>query len=186
MNEHSEMNALMSLALDGLLTPSELGALEAHLQSCPACNAEWGRWKEIDALFGSEPAVAPSAQFSSRVIAEVQAQANRRRRLTRGAWLVGGSLYVWTVAAMAVGLAALLWVLSDPMVVVVFARVLTKMLAAAGLLAKAMRLALFGLVRREVLAVVMSYACLLSATVVMWVRMVRLRDGRNMATHARA
>jgi len=186
VTKHAEITALMSLALDGMLTASEQDALEAHLRSCPECDAQWGGWKEVDALFSSEPVVAPSAGFSGRVMAEVQAVADRRRRLRRGAWLVGGSLYVWAVAAVSMVLAALLWVLSDPSVVIIFARVLGKMLGAAGLLVKAALLALSGAMQPEVVALVMSYACVVAATLVMWVRMVRHHNDRNAAIGARA
>lgn len=175
MTEHAEITAMMSLALDGMLSAAERRTLEEHLGSCSTCSAEWGRWRQVDALFSSEPAAAPPAEFSARVMAGVQAQVKRRRRLTLSAWLVGGSLYVWAMAALALGLAGLLWVLSDPPVAAVLARVLTQTLSAVGLLAKALRLGLAGIMRQEVVALVMSYACIVAATLAMWVRLARRR-----------
>ncbi|MFN2166530.1 MAG: anti-sigma factor family protein, partial [Anaerolineae bacterium] len=46
---------VMSLALDGLLSPGELREFDQHLHSCVACSVRWTKWQQISRLLEVEP-----------------------------------------------------------------------------------------------------------------------------------
>ena len=62
--------------LGGTLEPSELRAVEAHLNTCELCREEVCGMQQVSQLFGSlqaEEAVMPSAQFYAGVVERVRA-----------------------------------------------------------------------------------------------------------------
>ncbi len=66
---------LMSLRLDGLLEPPDVTDLEKHLQTCPACTAQWAALREADSLLrvGARRPVQPPPDFAARVMTRVAA-----------------------------------------------------------------------------------------------------------------
>lgn len=66
---------LMSLRLDGLLEPPDVTNLEKHLQTCPACTAQWAALREADSLLrvGARRPVQPPPDFAARVMTRVAA-----------------------------------------------------------------------------------------------------------------
>lgn len=66
---------LMSLRLDGLLEPPDVTTLETHLQTCPACTAQWAALREADSLLrvGARRPVQPPPDFAARVMTRVAA-----------------------------------------------------------------------------------------------------------------
>jgi hypothetical protein len=65
----------MSLRLDGLLEPPDVTDLEQHLQTCPACTAQWAALREADSLLrvGARRPVPPPPDFAARVMTRVAA-----------------------------------------------------------------------------------------------------------------
>jgi len=66
---------LMSLRLDGLLEPADITDLEQHIQTCPACTAQWTALREADRLLraGARRPVQPPPDFAARVMTRVAA-----------------------------------------------------------------------------------------------------------------
>ena len=172
--DHSGSTLSMSLALDGMLSTEERTAFDTHMGQCSECQAQWEWWQQVDELLTSDPVLLPSAGFSDRVLERVGQRSQQRRRLLRGALLVGGSLSVWGMAVVALAVAGLLWILSDPSVVVYFARTVSQLLTASGLLAKTVRIGLESVVRPSVWPWLASYACFVVALTLLWVRVIGL------------
>jgi hypothetical protein len=65
----------MSLRLDGLLEPADITNLEQHIQTCPACTAQWTALHEADRLLraGARRPVQPPSDFAARVMTRVAA-----------------------------------------------------------------------------------------------------------------
>lgn len=175
MADHAGMTLMMSLALDGLLAREEQEAFEGHLRRCAGCQEQWARWQRVDALLAAEPVVAPSPDFSARVLARVNQHAQRQRRLLGGALLLGGSLSVWGMVLLGLAGAALLWVLSDPSVAVHGARVIWQLIATGNLLARAVELGLESLVDPSVLPLLLTFVCVTVALTALWLRLVQRR-----------
>jgi len=76
---HDNYHAMMSLALDRALPPQEQVILHGHLETCLACRSTWDRMCRADALFGQAISVAPSADFTARVMARVAEREAARR-----------------------------------------------------------------------------------------------------------
>ena len=94
----------MSLALDGLLDATEQHEFDGHLIECEVCRAQWLKWRRISDVFRVEPFTAPAPGFMLRVDQAVQRDEKRRERLWGGLVLVGGTLSIWTVLLMGLGL----------------------------------------------------------------------------------
>jgi len=84
---HDNYQRMMSLRLDGVLTPADRAALDRHLDECPACRAAWQAMSGLDALLGQTAMVSPPAGFSTRVMARVQARRAGRRWPETILWL---------------------------------------------------------------------------------------------------
>jgi predicted anti-sigma-YlaC factor YlaD len=84
---HDNYQRMMSLRLDGVLTPADQAALDRHLDECPACMAAWQAMSGLDALLGQTAMVSPPAGFSTRVMARVQARRAGRRWPETILWL---------------------------------------------------------------------------------------------------
>jgi len=181
MVDHAEMSLMMSLSLDGMLPAHDQRVLEAHLAECARCRSEWERWQRVDALLAAEPLLSPGPGFAAGVLERVAQRGRRQRRLLGGALLVGGSLSVSGMVVLALAMACLLWVLSDPSVAIRGAQVLSQLLAAGGLLATAARLSLEGLCRPSVWPWLAGYACLVVAITALWMRVVRRQPFRPSA-----
>jgi len=172
---HAGMTLMMSLALDGMLSPQERAAFEAHLRACPDCQAEWARWRRVDRMLAQAPMLSPAPGFSARVLERVSHRGRRQQRLVRGALLLGGSLSVWGLVLLALAMLALLWVMRTPPVVVHCVRVLLQMMTAGGLLLKAMRLWLESVTSPSALPLLVIYACVMLMLTALWGWLVRGR-----------
>ena len=179
MADHTDMTLLMSLSLDGMLSPEDQRALDGHLHTCDACRVEWERWQQIDALLEAEQALAPAPGFSARVAEQLEQRGRSRRRLLGRALLVGGSLSVWGMVSLALVVANLLWMVSDPSMAVYFAHVLTQLVSAAGLLVKAVLMGLESMASPSVWPWVAGYLCVVLALTALWVRLVRRPPGNG-------
>jgi anti-sigma factor RsiW len=71
MNDCSQTKTLLMLAADGELDAEQAGWLERHVGSCPACQLEQARFRELDRDFGTygdfleriAPVAMPRRQF---------------------------------------------------------------------------------------------------------------------------
>ena len=71
--------------LDGLVQPSELAAMEVHLQGCPECQAALARLRRLSSLLESIPAAPVPDGFSARLMERAhqrQAEPRKSRILT--------------------------------------------------------------------------------------------------------
>lgn len=76
------------LYLDDELPPAEAAALETHMASCPACEAEFEALAKLDRLFASAPMVVPPANFVATFELKLEQRLNRRRTVA-GAIIIG-------------------------------------------------------------------------------------------------
>jgi anti-sigma factor RsiW len=104
---HKPFQAAMQAVLDGDLPAGERQALEAHLLTCLACQAEWVALSEVHRLFKLEPLAAPRAGFSGRFQARL-AQRRSRPRLIGGAVALGLGAVGLAALVVPLGLGALL------------------------------------------------------------------------------
>lgn len=84
---HDNYQRMMSLRLDGILTPADQATLDRHLDECPACMAMWQAMSGLDAMFGQTAMVSPPPDFSARVMTRVQARRAGRRWPETILWL---------------------------------------------------------------------------------------------------
>jgi len=178
MIDHAEMTLMMSLALDGMLSPEEQGAFEAHLHTCPDCQARWTRWRQVDALLAAGPVLSPSPGFSARVLKRLRHRGQHQRRLLGGVLLLGGSLSVWGMVLLALVALTLPWAFSNPSLVIHGVQVIWQLLTAGSLLIKAVRLWLESMANPSVLPLLISYGCVMLALTVLWGWLVQRRPRR--------
>jgi anti-sigma factor RsiW len=78
----------MMRALDDELSNAETQALEAHLQTCAVCNAEWTALRAAHVTLTHTAFAAPSDSFAERVMARVAiAETQRTLRHNIFGWL---------------------------------------------------------------------------------------------------
>lgn len=104
---HETAYLLMMDALDGELANDSHHQLEAHLQTCSACQHEWQALQALEALFRQAPTLSPAADFAQRTIARLP---NHRYRLSLLlviylTVLLGGTLPIFITGWLAVRLA---------------------------------------------------------------------------------
>jgi predicted anti-sigma-YlaC factor YlaD len=92
--EHEESYLLMMAALDEELDVEGQAELEAHLQVCFNCRAEWQTLMAVHTLLLQAPLLSPAVDFAQRTIARLP---NRRARVwataaVYGLLLLGGLL----------------------------------------------------------------------------------------------
>jgi anti-sigma factor RsiW len=63
---------MLSAYLDGELTPSDAGGVEAHLDGCKACRQRLDSLRRLQDLLAELPAPAVPGGFTLRVVAEVR------------------------------------------------------------------------------------------------------------------
>lgn len=80
--DHEEIYLLMMDALDGELLEDGWDHLEAHLQTCPACEQEWYALQAIETLLRTTPALAPPADLVERTLVRLPHPAYRT-------WVIG-------------------------------------------------------------------------------------------------
>ncbi len=64
---------LMSLRLDGALTPDQGIRLARHLERCPRCRATWAAMQELESRLKYVPWVEPRPGLAGRVLARLPA-----------------------------------------------------------------------------------------------------------------
>mgnify|MGYP001232104671 CR=1 FL=1 len=100
-----EMTMLMSLALDELLGEKDRQRLEQHLQTCPACRAEWEAMQAVSALFADSPMAGPPLGFAVRVERKLAEKERKRRQTFGGLAVLTSSL---SLAGLTVAVACLI------------------------------------------------------------------------------
>ena len=100
---------LLSLQMDGALTPEEQTALEAHLESCPDCRKRKEELLAAEAAFKDCQAEAPAA-LHSRVMDAVRQEA-KQKKSSRKQWFTVG---IVAAAAAAVAILAGVGLLQMP------------------------------------------------------------------------
>lgn len=100
---------LLSLQMDGALTPEEQTALEAHLESCPDCRIRKEELLAAEAAFKDCQAEAPAA-LHSRVMDAVRQEAKQKKN-SRKQWFTVG---IVAAAAAAVAILAGVGLLQMP------------------------------------------------------------------------
>jgi anti-sigma factor RsiW len=113
MTNAHEIHALSGAYAVDALDPEERAQFEAHLDSCPACQAEVASLREATAILGSDVETEPPAALRDRMLADIatvrplppasdQAQRRSPRRWARplvaaaaAVALLGGGAVVW-------------------------------------------------------------------------------------------
>ena len=104
---HTDYTLLMSLMLDGEATPADEQRMREHLRTCGACAGVWERWQALDRRMVAAPHVEPAIDLTDKIMAGIEAQANKRHRAR---WLGSGFLASWLTVSL-IGLAVLGWVI---------------------------------------------------------------------------
>lgn len=89
---HTEYTFLMSLALDGEASVTEMAQLHGHLRNCATCADIWARWQAVDRRLAAASPALPTVDLAAQVTARVEAYELRRRR---SRWLGSGFLLSW-------------------------------------------------------------------------------------------
>ncbi len=105
-HDYSEM---MSLALDGMLSPDERSGLDQHLRDCPACEASWNKWQRIAHVLTVEPFAGPPQGFALRLDQALQRDEQRQERILAGLVLAGGTATVLALLVLGTALTTALW-----------------------------------------------------------------------------
>lgn len=79
----------MSLMLDGRLAASERQELQAHLETCDACRAQWAAFQQVDRMLSSAAQAAPAPGFAARFSARLARQEAQRRARQRVIGAIG-------------------------------------------------------------------------------------------------
>ncbi|MGB9776119.1 MAG: zf-HC2 domain-containing protein [Anaerolineae bacterium] len=69
----------MMRVLDGELPDEERRVLEAHLEACDRCRAQWGQLLAAEEVLRQAPLLSPPPGFVGRVMAQVDRRRARRR-----------------------------------------------------------------------------------------------------------
>lgn len=165
---------LMSLRLDGLLSPDQQQQLQAHLAECQTCREQWAVVSWLSLRLKAEPPAVPAPDFTARVTARLEQREARRRRLCSSIGICVGSVGLWAAAALAV-----LWlyaVLVDPsmrsMLVDVALSLGQNALAFLTVLGRALWPVIYAVVTRPAGLLVLGYAVLAMALTAFWTRVV--------------
>jgi predicted anti-sigma-YlaC factor YlaD len=106
----------MSLRLDGLLDEPDERRLKAHLVDCSACQNQWARLSEVEALFVDAPMPIPPPALQRNIMAAVQRKSRLVEMRRRSALLAVGVILAVVAFALPVMLVTIS-VAADPLVV---------------------------------------------------------------------
>jgi anti-sigma factor RsiW len=109
-----DYSAMMSLALDGMLSPEEVIVLDQHLQACPACQVSWNKWQRIAHVLTVEPFAGPPQGFALGVDHALQHDEQRQERILAGLVLAGGTAAVLALLVLGTALTTALWMAISP------------------------------------------------------------------------
>jgi len=117
MTQHSmehDNSALMSLALDGMLSADEASNLDQHLLACTACQASWNKWQRIAHVLTVEPFAGPPQGFALRLDHAMVRDEQRHERMLAGLVLAGGTTLVLALIVLGTALTTALWMAIAP------------------------------------------------------------------------
>lgn len=117
MTQHSmdhDYSALMSLALDGMLSADEASSLDQHLLACPACQTSWNKWQRIAHVLTVEPFAGPPQGFALRLDQAMVRDEQRHERMLAGLVLAGGTTLVLALIVLGTALTTALWMALAP------------------------------------------------------------------------
>lgn len=176
----SSWDELMSLRLDGLLSPAQEQQLQAHLADCQTCRGRLAVLSHLSSRLKAEPPAIPAPDFTARVTARLQQREARRRRLYSSVGICVGSVGLWAVAALAV--LCLFAVLVDPSVRTVLVDVVLSIgqnaLAFVTVVGEALWFIAYALLTSPAALLVVGYAVLAVAVGAFWTRVVLRRQSR--------
>jgi len=175
----SRWDELMSLHLDGALSPDQQQQLQAHLADCQACREQWTLVSWLSARLKAEPPAAPAPHFAARVTARLEQRETRRRRLYSTIGICIASVGLWTAAAL--GVLVLFAVLSEPALQAVLVdmgvSLLQSVLAVVSVLGKAVWAITYALATRPTGLLLVGYALLALTLAAFWTRALFRRWG---------
>ena len=79
MNDHEEIQKLLSAYAGGDLERSECRRIELHLAACPACRAELANLQALLRVLRSTPEVEPPPWMTARIMATLKGQQSEKR-----------------------------------------------------------------------------------------------------------
>ena len=173
-----EVEELMSLALDDLLSEEEQRRLDLHLATCEPCAAVWGAMSEASAMMWASPVVAPPAGFTRSVMTELETRQQKERQRRQGiATIVSLLALLATVGLLASVWMGVWWVdaVGFRLAVASFFEQITD---AVSLLARGVQVPLELLGPAQVRIGLVSLTLLVSACAVLWAA-VLVRVDRN-------
>ena len=168
---HSEYTLWMSLALDGMLTPTQERRLQSHLAECARCRALWERFALLDDRLRAEPAVMPAPGFTARVEARLRAQRRRRYGVLGGVLMLLSALSLWSLSAMALlGLAGW-WLAHRPHVLIRLIEFLTTSAALLAAMNRVFQMMWASLTAPPMQPVLLGYAVFMLILSLLWWRL---------------
>jgi anti-sigma factor RsiW len=163
--EHEESYLLMMAALDEELDPEGQSELEAHLQVCTPCRAEWQTLQAVHTLLLQAPLLSPAVGFAQRTVARLP---NQRARIWTMATIYGLLLLVGLLPILMIALLGLVLVpvLSEPTILSSIGQSIGHVLQVLGTVAAAL-LAGFG----ELIAqqpAIMGWVLVMLGVIALW------------------
>jgi anti-sigma factor RsiW len=170
----SDCSQQVSLYLDGLLDQEQVVRMKDHVAECEVCRAEWEAMRWVSSLLEAEPSLAPAPEFTARVVLRLQQREARRRRVRSSIGVLMGSVGLWAIAAVALGLVlAVLW---QPLLRVLWADVVLPLADHAFAIMSVLGRALYAVARelctRPTLLLLPGYALLALTLSALWTRVV--------------
>lgn len=108
MNEHNEIQRLLSLAVADALDSREDQRVAAHVRSCSACAEELRQWQEMGAALRRLPTPQAASSLVTRTIAMAQtAFTEESERRFERKLLALGVVFSWVLVALSWPLAQL-------------------------------------------------------------------------------
>lgn len=100
LQDSSDVQSLMSLAVDGLLDAEEMSRLNRRMEQDPALANDWQVWQELGNRFDNEPAMFPPEGFVEKVAIGLIAQ-QRRSKLRLGIVVGAATTFAWMLLMLA-------------------------------------------------------------------------------------
>lgn len=101
MSEHNYVNAMLSLASAGVLSPEEERRVQGHLAECPDCRSELAIWKLVASeARRSQPCRVPPGLLERTREVLAAAEGAREERRWSDAILAFLVLFTWTMGAV--------------------------------------------------------------------------------------
>jgi anti-sigma factor RsiW len=183
----SEYSELMSLELDDLLDETQSTRFHGHVAQCDSCRAEWEALRRLSSALESEPLLWPASGFSDRVAVRLREREVRRRQVKGGLGLVAGSMGLWSILALVLGLAiAVIW---QPLLHLVWVDAVLPLLRSAAdilvLLGRALNAVVREVFTRPTWLVLPGYVLTALGLVVLWTWIVSRQRRHWVGVNAR-